>query len=344
MQATLTQAREEFEAMRKEKTQWIASKDIDLEIREHALGEKEAAIHAQADANAKQLVDLTAREQENATARSQLEKLRVDIDAKKAELDAASKSLEARTAALRDQEASKAEEFRGWQATMESQQAVLRERRESLEKEGRESRDALAARTSQIEAREKALEALELVRIPSARQRLRDYPHQFSGGMRQRVVIAIALSCEPSILIADEPTTALDVTIQAQILDLLREIREKVRMSLIFISHDFGVVKEVCDRIAVMYAGKIVELSPTQALFTEPKHPYTRALMDCVPDASKRKVRPIPGAVSNPLAPPPGCAFHPRCREAFDLCKREMPPLVELEGGVMVRCHLWISR
>jgi oligopeptide/dipeptide ABC transporter ATP-binding protein len=196
-------------------------------------------------------------------------------------------------------------------------------------------------RISLKQAKQRAIDLLELVKIPSAAQRLGEYPHQFSGGMRQRVIIAIALSCDPSILIADEPTTALDVTIQAQILELLAEIRQKLKMSLVLITHDFGVVKEVCDRIAVMYAGRIIELSRVSDLLGNPRHPYTRALMECIPDASKKKVRPIPGFVPSLIDLPGGCSFHPRCQYAMERCRVEMPSLKRVEEGAFVRCHLY---
>ena len=196
-------------------------------------------------------------------------------------------------------------------------------------------------KTLEKKARDRTLEMLELVKIPSAAQRLHDYPHQFSGGMRQRVVIAIALSCEPSVLIADEPTTALDVTIQAQILELLTDIRQKLKMSLILITHNFGIVKELCDRIAVMYAGKIVESSKVKDLFDNPKHPYTRALMECIPEASKKKVHPIPGFVSSLIDLPTGCSFHPRCQHVMERCRIEGPPLRKADEGRYVRCHLF---
>jgi oligopeptide/dipeptide ABC transporter ATP-binding protein len=198
-----------------------------------------------------------------------------------------------------------------------------------------------AQKSLEKRARDRALEMLELVKIPSAVQRLEEYPHQFSGGMRQRVVIAIALSCDPSLLIADEPTTALDVTIQAQILELLAEIRQKLKMSLVLITHDFGVVKEVCDRIAVMYAGRIIELSRVSDLLGNPRHPYTRALMECIPDASKKKVRPIPGFVPSLIDLPGGCSFHPRCQYAMERCRMEMPSLKQVEERTLVRCHLY---
>ena len=201
--------------------------------------------------------------------------------------------------------------------------------------------DPWAQKSLEKQARDRALEMLELVKIPSASQRLEEYPHQFSGGMRQRVVIAIALSCNPSVLIADEPTTALDVTIQGQILELLTEIRQKLQMSLVLITHDFGVVKELCDRVAVMYAGRIIELSAVTDLFANPRHPYTNALMECIPDASKRKVRPIPGFVPSLIDLPGGCSFHPRCQHATERCKAEMPSLIRMEDGRQVRCHLY---
>ena len=203
------------------------------------------------------------------------------------------------------------------------------------------SMNSLWRKTLEKQARDRSIEMLELVKIPSAAQRIHDYPHQFSGGMRQRVVIAIALSCNPSVLIADEPTTALDVTIQAQILELLTDIRQKLKMGLILITHNFGIVRELCDRIAVMYAGKIVESSTVRDLFDNPKHPYTRALMECIPDASKKKVRPIPGFVSSLIDLPGGCSFHPRCQHVMERCRREAPPLRESGEGRYVRCHLF---
>jgi peptide/nickel transport system ATP-binding protein len=203
------------------------------------------------------------------------------------------------------------------------------------------SMNSLWRKTLEKQARDRSIEMLELVKIPSAAQRIQDYPHQFSGGMRQRVVIAIALSCNPSVLIADEPTTALDVTIQAQILELLTDIRQKLKMGLILITHNFGIVRELCDRIAVMYAGKIVESSTVRDLFENPKHPYTRALMECIPDASKKKVHPIPGFVSSLIDLPGGCSFHPRCQHVMERCRKEAPLLRESGEGRYVRCHLF---
>jgi oligopeptide/dipeptide ABC transporter ATP-binding protein len=229
-----------------------------------------------------------------------------------------------------------------------SETILFHERREFLKKAPSSDRvptwrDPWGRKALKEQARDRALEMLELVKIPSAVQRLEEYPHQFSGGMRQRVVIAIALSCNPSVLVADEPTTALDVTIQAQILELLTDIRQKLKMSLILITHNFGVAKELCDRIAVMYAGKIVELSGATSLFEQPKHPYTKALMECIPEASKKKVRPIPGLIPSLIDLPSGCSFHPRCQHTMEQCKRESPSLKATGGGGFVRCHLYGS-
>ncbi len=165
---------------------------------------------------------------------------------------------------------------------------------------------------------------------PDASRRLRQYPHEFSGGMNQRVVIALALAGEPDVLIADEPTTALDATIQAQVLDLIRDIRRETGMALVLISHDIGVVGDLCDRIAVMYAGRIVETAATQDLLTRPRHPYTQGLLAALPtlDGPRRRLTPIAGTVPAPAAIPPGCAFAPRCPAAVERCGRELPALV----------------
>jgi peptide/nickel transport system ATP-binding protein len=187
-------------------------------------------------------------------------------------------------------------------------------------REGMARRDALA----------RAAELMDLVRIPAARQRLHDYPHQFSGGMRQRVSIAMALALDPAVLIADEPTTALDVTVQAQILDLLAELRRERNMALLLITHDLGVVAEVADRIAVMYAGRIVEHADVRSLFRAPAHPYTRALLASAP---------IVGAPPNLADLPPGCAFQPRCGYARDLCRTTQPSTVDIGGGRASACH-----
>ncbi len=192
---------------------------------------------------------------------------------------------------------------------------------------------------SRRDAMARAAEMLDLVHIPNAKQRVKEYPHQFSGGMRQRVVIAMALALDPDLLIADEPTTALDVTVQAQIMDLLDEQRRERGMGLILITHDLGVVAEVADRIAVMYAGRIVEHTDAETLYARPAHPYTRGLMDSAPrvdDAGGERgapLRPVPGLPPSLTAIPSGCPFHPRCAYAQDVCVGEYPPLREVEEG-----------
>jgi len=180
------------------------------------------------------------------------------------------------------------------------------------------------------EAKARALEMLELVGIPEASRRLGDYPHQLSGGMRQRVMIAMALACDPKLIIADEPTTALDVTIQAQILDLLADLRERLGMSILLITHDLGVVAEMCDDVVVMYAGRVVERGPVGDVFTSPQHPYTEALLQSIPMLGMTQAEPlrvIRGTVPSPLDWPEGCRFRPRCDYAFDKCV-ELPPLL----------------
>jgi peptide/nickel transport system ATP-binding protein len=181
------------------------------------------------------------------------------------------------------------------------------------------------------EARLEAIELLERVRIPAPEQRLSEYPHQLSGGMRQRVMIAMALACRPKLLIADEPTTALDVTVQAQILDLMLELKRDLGMAILLITHDLGVVAETAERVVVMYAGNVAERANTVPLFERPRHPYTAGLFLSLPrlDTEGTRLRPIEGSVPDPLYPPPGCRFHPRCPFAFDRCQKEVPPLVE---------------
>ncbi|MCX7888316.1 MAG: ABC transporter ATP-binding protein [Rhodobacteraceae bacterium] len=190
-------------------------------------------------------------------------------------------------------------------------------------------------------ARERARELLEMVGIPDAGRRLRDYPHQFSGGMRQRVMIAIALACDPKVLIADEPTTALDVTIQAQILELVRDLRQKLGMAIVWITHDLGVIAGIADRVIVMYGGQIVEQAPVRALFGNPQHPYTRALLKTiphVPGARREKLSVIQGQPPILRAAPDSCAFRARCAHAFDRCARENPVRIDLGGGHDVAC------
>jgi peptide/nickel transport system ATP-binding protein/oligopeptide transport system ATP-binding protein len=192
------------------------------------------------------------------------------------------------------------------------------------------------------QARERAVELLAIVGIPSPEQRFSAYPHQMSGGMRQRVMIAMALACEPRLLIADEPTTALDVTIQAQILELLRELREQLGMSMILITHDLGVVAEMCDDVAVMYAGRVVERGPVEAIFRNPQHPYTEALLRSIPLLGMTQAVPlhvIPGKVPSPLRWPPGCRFAARCDYTNDRCRHEEPPLTEAGEG---RAACWL--
>jgi oligopeptide/dipeptide ABC transporter ATP-binding protein len=195
------------------------------------------------------------------------------------------------------------------------------------------------------EALEKTVEMLHLVGIPSPKKRVRDYPHQFSGGMRQRVMIAMALSCNPKILIADEPTTALDVTIQAQILRLISDLQEKLGMAVILITHDLGIVAQTAKRIIVMYMGKIVEEADVHRLFAEPLHPYTKGLFNSLPNFYKDIVRKerlveIPGVVGSLVSPPSGCYFSPRCWYTKDICQQEEPVLKEVQPGHGVRCWL----
>jgi len=191
------------------------------------------------------------------------------------------------------------------------------------------------------EALQKGIEMLELVGIPEADRRIHDYPHLFSGGMRQRVMIAMALSCNPSMLIADEPTTALDVTIQAQVLDLMRDLREDLNMAILYITHNLGVIAEMADRIAVMYAGNIVETADTLTIFKGPHHPYTKALLSSIPRMDKKldRLGVIKGTVPNLITPPSGCRFHPRCPIATEKCSREVPPWVETEPDHFALCH-----
>ena len=192
------------------------------------------------------------------------------------------------------------------------------------------------------EARDRSIELLQLVNIPSPDQRLDDYPHQFSGGMRQRVMIAMAMACNPKLLLADEPTTALDVTIQAQILELMKKLQEKLKMSVVLITHDLGIVGEVCDRVLVMYAGEIIESASVDDLFDNPKHPYTRGLLQSIPKLGptvKDRMEPIDGAPPDLIAMPPGCRFAPRCPKKFDLCKDE-PTLKEV--GPNHKCACWL--
>jgi peptide/nickel transport system ATP-binding protein/oligopeptide transport system ATP-binding protein len=195
------------------------------------------------------------------------------------------------------------------------------------------------------EAMDLAARMLALVGIADPKRRVHDYPHQLSGGMRQRVMIGMALSCDPSLLIADEPTTALDVTIQIQIVDLLRRLQLERHMGMLFITHDLGLVAEIADRIAVMYAGQVVEEGPADAVLTRPRHPYTLALLECIPErdyaGGGRSLRPIPGTVPDPLHLPQGCRFHPRCRLAVAACRAGEIALEQVRPGHGSRCIRW---
>jgi oligopeptide/dipeptide ABC transporter ATP-binding protein len=193
---------------------------------------------------------------------------------------------------------------------------------------------------SEAQARERAIDMLRLVRIPSPEVRVDEFPHQLSGGMRQRVMIAIALACEPKLLIADEPTTALDVTIQAQILDLLRGLQDKLGTAIILITHDLGVVAETADRVVVMYAGNIVESASSEVIFADAQHPYTLGLLACVPriEQDVERLQTIPGSVPHPARMPAGCRFSPRCALATARCKAEPPPLAAIAPGHFVAC------
>ena len=195
------------------------------------------------------------------------------------------------------------------------------------------------------EAKARAIEMLKLVKIPLAERRFDEYPHQLSGGMRQRVMIAIALACEPKLLIADEPTTALDVTIQAQILELMMELKDKLGMAIIMITHDLGIVASMCEKIAVMYAGRIVEYGTTDEIFYEPKHEYTKGLLRSIPKLDAReheKLVPIEGTPIDLLNPPKGCPFAPRCNNCMKICLREMPPVTTFGDVHYTQC--WMNQ
>lgn len=212
---------------------------------------------------------------------------------------------------------------------------------------GQQIMEALMIHTDmdKTKAKERAIEMLKLVRIPLAEKRFNEYPHQLSGGMRQRVMIAMALSCNPKLLICDEPTTALDVTIQAQILDFINELKEKLGTSIMMITHDLGVIAEVADDVMVMYAGKIVEYGTADQIFETPMHPYTHGLMNCIPklnDDNETRLHVIPGMVPSPDRMPKGCAFCPRCSEAKKICEEKMPELIEIDGQ-KVRCFKYTS-
>jgi oligopeptide/dipeptide ABC transporter ATP-binding protein len=195
-------------------------------------------------------------------------------------------------------------------------------------------------------ARARSLELLEAMGIPASVERLRSYPHELSGGLRQRVMLAIAVSCEPDLLIADEPTTALDVTLQAQIMDLLAQVKQERGLATILITHDLGIVSQFAERAAVMYAGQIVEQAPVASLMAEPLHPYTRGLLRCVPRLGRpgMPITPIEGSVPDLVSPPPGCRFAPRCPDVMDHCSDAVPPMYQPEPSRRVRCYLYGER
>ncbi|UTC76168.1 ABC transporter ATP-binding protein [Treponema sp. OMZ 792] len=200
---------------------------------------------------------------------------------------------------------------------------------------------ALHQNLKKEELKEKTAQMLETVGIK--RERINDYPHQFSGGMKQRVVIAMALACNPMLIIADEPTTALDVTIQAQVLELMIELQNKYNTSMIMITHDLGIVAEICDHVAIMYAGSVIEYGTVEKLYTDPKHPYTKGLFASIPtlDADEESLHVIKGAPPNPVDLPTGCKFHPRCEFATERCKCEVPKMIDLDDSHCVSCFLF---
>jgi peptide/nickel transport system ATP-binding protein/oligopeptide transport system ATP-binding protein len=205
----------------------------------------------------------------------------------------------------------------------------------------------LHQRLGKKESWERAVEMLRMVQIPSPEKRVHEYPHQLSGGMQQRAMIAMALSCNPEILIADEPSTALDVTIQAQIIDLMMQLKKDFDAAIMLITHDLGVIAEIAQRIVVMYAGKVVEEGQILAIFEDPRHPYTRGLLKSIPKLGERsrhgrqRLKEIPGIVPSLYELPPGCSFYPRCPEAMAMCKEKMPELIDIGGAHRVRCWLY---
>jgi oligopeptide/dipeptide ABC transporter ATP-binding protein len=234
-------------------------------------------------------------------------------------------------------------QFRGQRAALQQGVTMLREA-------GAPGLEGMAdlepepyARTLWQRAVQRGIRMMEAVGIPSARDRVIDYPHQFSGGMRQRIMIAMAISCHPALLIADEPTTALDVTIQVQILEIMKTIKRTFGTSILLITHNLGVIAEMADRVAVMYAGNIVEYTDAQTLFYQPKHPYTVGLLHCYPevDGPRKQLESIEGVVPDLINPPSGCRFHPRCKQAMPICREREPQLQPVADGHLVSCHLY---
>jgi len=197
---------------------------------------------------------------------------------------------------------------------------------------------------SKEEVQRRAIKMFEQVELPDPERTLWKYPHELSGGMQQRIMIAIALSCEPSLLIADEPTTALDVTIQAQILNLMKKLKEKLKTSILLITHNLGVIAKVCDRIAIMYAGEFAEEATVEKIFENPRHPYSKGLIGSIPKVNQKgELKTIKGSVCNLINPPVGCRFHPRCPFSMEICQKEKPRRVEVEEDHFVFCHLYDS-
>jgi len=195
---------------------------------------------------------------------------------------------------------------------------------------------------TKAEAKDQAAKLLDIVGLPESEKRIKEFPHQFSGGMKQRIAIARALALKPQLLFADEPTTSLDVTIQAQVLELLAGLRREFGMSLVMITHDMGIIADLTERVVVLYAGRVAEISTTRELYRNPKHPYTEALLSAVPRLDKRKVlEVIPGNIPNLIEAPSGCRYHPRCKYATEICSKKVPPLEDTGGGHMVSCHHW---
>jgi len=203
----------------------------------------------------------------------------------------------------------------------------------------------LHQRVDRGRAKEICIEMLQQVKMPDPERTLSKYPHELSGGMRQRAMIAMELSCRPDLLIADEPTTALDVTVQGQVLTILDDLVRRIGVSVLFISHDLGVIAQLCDRVSVMYAGQMVEMAPVRRLFATPRHPYTHGLLQAIPsvDEERDPLMVIPGVVPRLIEPPAGCRFHPRCSKRFDVCDQVVPKLVEVDSGHQVACHLYLQ-